>query len=80
MVCTMGHTKTKPLGETLAELRAKRGLSQRRLEEKSGVHHVMIARIETGICLRPRAMTLRRLARSLRVRMATLVEAAEASR
>lgn len=32
----------------LKELRMKRGLSQRQLEERSGVHHNAIAKFETG--------------------------------
>lgn len=32
----------------LKELRTKRGLTQRELAQRSGVHHVEIAQIETG--------------------------------
>ena len=33
---------------SLKELRMKRGLTQRELAQRSGVHHVEIAQIETG--------------------------------
>ena len=32
----------------LKELRLKRGMTQRELAQRSGVHHVEIAQIETG--------------------------------
>lgn len=50
----------------LKEWRERRGLSQRRLAELSGVHYVSIAKIETGQ-LDPRVSTLLKLCEVLRV-------------
>ena len=53
-------------------VRAQRGLSQRQLEDISGVHHVSIARIEMGL-LDPRLSTVRKLAKALNVTISELV-------
>ncbi len=53
-------------------VRAQRGLSQRQLEDISGVHHVSIARIEMGQ-LDPRLSTVRKLAKALNVTISELV-------
>ena len=50
----------------LKEWRKRRGLSQRKLAELSGVHYVSIAKIEMGK-LDPRVSTLLRLCEVLRV-------------
>lgn len=50
----------------LKEWRERRGLSQRKLAELSGVHYVSIAKIETGK-LDPRVSTLLRLCDVLKV-------------
>ena len=42
-----GYTFDKGVAMSLKELRLKRGLSQRQLADKSGVHYVEIAQIET---------------------------------
>ena len=57
----------------LAELRAKRGLSQRGLAQKSKVTNVTIARIETGV-YDPRLSTLRQLAKALKVKVGDLLD------
>ena len=49
----------------LKEWRERRGLSQRKLAELSGVHYVSIAKIEMGK-LDPRVSTLLRLCKVLR--------------
>lgn len=50
----------------LAELRRKKGFSQRDLAKISKVGHVTIARIETNAC-NPRLSTLQALAKALKV-------------
>lgn len=57
----------------LVILRERRGLSQRVLAKLSGVTHVTIARIESGV-YDPRLSTLRRLAKALKVKVAELVD------
>jgi transcriptional regulator with XRE-family HTH domain len=57
----------------LAEIRHKRGLTQRDLGEKARVSFVTIARIESGI-FDPRLSTLRALAKVLKVRVADLID------
>jgi transcriptional regulator with XRE-family HTH domain len=57
----------------LVEWRRKRGLSQRELARVSGVGHITIARIETGV-FDPRLSTLRRLAKALKVKLADLID------
>lgn len=57
----------------LVEWRQKRGLSQRELARVSGVGHITIARIETGV-FDPRLGTLRRLAKALKVKLTDLVD------
>lgn len=57
----------------LAELRAKRGLSQRGLAARSRVTYVTIARIETGV-YDPRLSTLRQLAKALKVKVGALID------
>jgi transcriptional regulator with XRE-family HTH domain len=57
----------------LVEWRHKRGLSQRELARVSGVGHITIARIETGV-FDPRLSTLRRLAKALKVKLTDLVD------
>ena len=59
----------------IAEMRKKRGLSQERLAELSGVHRVSIARYETGKAS-PNVRTLRRLADALKVSPEKLIEKA----
>jgi len=57
----------------LVALRAKRGLSQRGLAQKSKVTNVTIARIETGV-YDPRLSTLRQLAKALKVKVGDLLD------
>ena len=59
----------------LAEIRHKRGWSQRDLAEKAKINFVTIARIESGI-YDPRLSTLRALAKALKVKIADLIEEA----
>jgi transcriptional regulator with XRE-family HTH domain len=54
-----------PWAEKIKTLREACGLSQRELATKTGVHHVTIARIETGEQL-PRGKTLWKLAEFLK--------------
>jgi transcriptional regulator with XRE-family HTH domain len=57
----------------LVEWRQKRGFSQRELAKVSGVGHITIARIETGV-FDPRLSTLRRLAKALKVKLTDLID------
>ena len=54
-------------------IRKKKKLSQRALAELSGINHVTIARIETGV-FDPRLSTLRALAKALTVKIADLLD------
>lgn len=54
-------------------IRKKKKLSQRALAELSGINHITIARIETGV-FDPRLSTLRALAKALKVKIADLVD------
>lgn len=45
---TMALIQVRSKAMSLKELRMKRGLTQRELAQRSGVHHVEIAQIETG--------------------------------
>ena len=57
----------------LVKWRKKRGWSQRLLGEKSGISHVTIARLELNQ-FDPRLSTLRALAKTLKVKIADLVD------
>ena len=57
----------------LANIRKTKGLSQRGLAKLSGVGHITIARIETGV-FDPRLSTLRALAKALEVKISKLVD------
>ncbi len=59
----------------LAEIRHKKGWSQRDLAEKAKVNFVTIARLESGY-FDPRISTLRALAKALKVKIADLIEEA----
>lgn len=54
----------KRIGAKIAELRKKRGLSQRKLADETGIHHIHIARLEMGT-LNPTVRTLTLLASRL---------------
>jgi len=56
----------------LKEWRERRGLSQRKLGELSGVHYVSIVKIEAGR-LDPRLSTVLKLCQALRVSLSQLV-------
>ena len=57
----------------LAEIRNRRGITQRDLAEKAKINFVTIARIESGI-FDPRLSTLRALAKALNVKVVDLIE------
>jgi transcriptional regulator with XRE-family HTH domain len=57
----------------LADIRAKRGFSQRQLAKTAKINFVTIARIESGI-FDPRLSTLRALAKALKVKVADLID------
>jgi transcriptional regulator with XRE-family HTH domain len=57
----------------LAEIRYKRGMSQRDLAIKSKVNFVTIARLESGMN-DPRLSTLRALAKALNVKVTELID------
>jgi transcriptional regulator with XRE-family HTH domain len=58
----------------LKEWRDKRGLSVRRLAERSGVHYVSIVRMENGK-LDPQLSTALKLSAALGISLSQLVEA-----
>lgn len=57
----------------LADVRRAAGLTQEQLAEKSHVHRVTIARIETGVAV-PKVDTLERLAVALGVLVDDLID------
>jgi transcriptional regulator with XRE-family HTH domain len=57
----------------LADIRYKRGITQRQLADKAKINFVTIARIESGI-FDPRLSTLRALAKALKVKIADLID------
>jgi len=57
----------------IVAIRKKKKLSQRGLAELSGINHITIARIETGV-FDPRLSTLRALAKALKVKISDLVD------
>jgi len=61
-----------PVQTRLKEWRERRGLSQRKLGELSGVHYVSIVKIEAGR-LDPRLSTILKLCQALRVSLSQLV-------
>jgi transcriptional regulator with XRE-family HTH domain len=61
-----------PVQTRLKEWRERRGLSQRKLGELSGVHYVSIVKIEAGR-LDPRLSTVLKLCQALRVSLSQLV-------
>ena len=64
------------VGVNLLRLRKQAGLSQEKLAERSGVHRVTIASIESGEHGEPDFGTIDKLARGLAVRVADLTEGA----
>jgi transcriptional regulator with XRE-family HTH domain len=63
----------KKLTMTLRRLRTKRGLSQQRLAERSGLSREYVARLETGQH-NPSLATLQKLAKALGVPVTALLE------
>lgn len=60
----------------LQEWRERRGVSQRKLSELSGVHHVSLARLESGK-LDPQLSTLLKLCEALDITLNQLVGVAK---
>lgn len=63
----------KSFGERVRRLRARRGLTQQKLAERSGLHETHISRIERGL-REPRLTTIFLVAQGLRVKVAELFE------
>lgn len=61
----------------LKEWRERRGLSQRALAKRSGIHHISLAKIEGGIIDDPRLSTLLKLCKALEINIAELVGTAK---
>jgi transcriptional regulator with XRE-family HTH domain len=61
----------KRLGERIQALRTKRGLTQQKLAEKTGLSRGFLARLERGRH-DPAATTLAKIARALRVPISSL--------
>lgn len=61
----MDNDKQTELGQTIAQRRQERGLSQYELAERTGIHRSLIGRIESGEIRRPDPAKLARLAAAL---------------
>ena len=59
---------------TVKQLRARRGLTQAALAQRAKVSQAFIAQLETGVEDNPTLITLRRLAKALKVRVGELVD------
>lgn len=70
--CTKSTTKGV-LQIGLSAIRRKKGISQAKLSEMSGVHRVTIARFETGK-ISPKLKTLERLAAALGVPVGKIID------
>lgn len=64
------------LGEYLKDLRAKRNLTLRDVQEMSGVSNAYVSQIENGARQRPHPDILKKLAAALEVEMETLLKLA----
>jgi len=53
--------ETKDFANIIKEARAKEGLTQRELAEKSGVKYSTLVKIETGVIKNPRVMNIIKL-------------------
>jgi transcriptional regulator with XRE-family HTH domain len=62
------------IGRALKRLRVARGWTQQEVADRAGVTDAYIAMIETGVRHSPSLAVLRRLAKTLGVPVATLVE------
>jgi transcriptional regulator with XRE-family HTH domain len=62
------------LGMTVKQLRALRGLTQAALAQRAKVSQAFIAQLETGVEDNPTLITLRRLAKALKVTVGELVD------
>jgi len=67
---------TMTIGSYIANLRAEKGWSQRKLSEKSKISYADISRIESGKRKNPTPATLRALAESLDIEYRDLMKAA----
>jgi transcriptional regulator with XRE-family HTH domain len=61
------------LGQHVRALREAKAFTQEELAERSGLHRVYLAQLESGRNHNPRLDTLRRLAKALGVSVADLV-------
>ena len=59
---------------TVKQLRARRGLTQAALAQRAKVSQAFIAQLETGVEDNPTLITLRRLAKALKVTVGELVD------
>lgn len=65
--------KASPLGRRIRRLRDESGLTQVALAKASGLGRATIAHIETGFTTSINSVTLTRLAKGLRVTVATIL-------
>ncbi len=65
---------SKGLGQMLRMLREEKGWTQEELAEKASVGRTYLAKLETGAKVNPTIAVLKRLAKSLRVPVAELLE------
>src|SRR4051794_21050401 len=69
----MSDPDQRVLGPNLRELRAKRGLSLRELERRSGINNAYLSQLERGDVAQPTPSMLARLAEAYDVPVATLM-------
>lgn len=62
------------LGSTIRTFREELDLTQKELEERSGIAHTIISRLETGAITDPKLSTLSRLAQGLNLSLAKFVD------
>jgi transcriptional regulator with XRE-family HTH domain len=60
------------LGKRIREAREREGISQGVLSERTGLHRVVLSRLECGTSANPRLSTLRALADALNVSISFL--------
>ena len=73
----MDREQAKKLGEYLKQARTTKGLSLRKLEEMTGIHHVTLGRFEAGSFAAPQPDKLASIAEALELPLADVFTHAE---